>query len=136
MCSVQDWKEQCVSNIKIFTGIIFVFICNFWSHNWLEYMIGGVLVFVIYLVTKLIMKSRMGWGDVFYAFFTGLCLCPYFAIISIFISVISGAAFILIVKRKSKGHGIFIPFIPFMSAGLVVSYFLMILFRIWQINFP
>ena len=86
--SLEDIKEHKVSNIKIIAGIILITIINFWNENWLENILSGVFIFLLYLTTKIIMKRKLGWGDVYYSIFTGLSLKPAYAILSVIISVV------------------------------------------------
>lgn len=122
--SLEDIKEHKVSNIKIIAGIILITIINFCNENWLENILSGIFIFLIYLTAKIIMKRKLGWGDVYYSIFTGLSLKPAYAILSVIISVVLAELFIVVetAKTKNKRERKQIAFIPFMTLGLFISY--------------
>lgn len=125
LLSIQDLKEYKISNYKIIIAIIIIFILDLFEENNHRYFISSIIITFIFLITKLIMKNRLGWGDILFAIFTGLCIYPAYALLSVIISVL--CAFIMFIiknKEEKKGEQKQIAFIPFMSLGLIISYFI------------
>lgn len=126
-CSVQDYKEQKVSDIKIFLSSLIILICNFFLKNWYLYIISSIIMFAVYYSTKKIMKYKLGKGDIYFAVLIGLSLLPDKAVLSIIISVVLSGLYFGIIKIAKKKEQKQIAFIPFMTASLFICYFIQII---------
>lgn len=126
-CSIQDYKEQKVSDIKIFLSSLIIFTCNFFLENWALYIASSIIMFTVYYITKIIMKNKLGKGDIYFAVLTGLSLLPYIAVLSIIFSVILAGLYFAILKIAKKMEQKQIAFIPFMTTSLFICYFLQII---------
>ncbi len=93
---------------------------------------GTVLVLII---ARLLTGGGLGWGDVIFGVFSSLFIgYPLFCFISLTISALTGLIFFLLfsLTRRSKNsnglvirHSFAFPYIPFMSAGTLITYFLL-----------
>jgi prepilin signal peptidase PulO-like enzyme (type II secretory pathway) len=96
-------------------------------------LLGGLIYFAIFGLINLlttkglfpgVKKGRrgFGWGDAKYGLFLGLILGVRQTVLSFWIAVFVGAVYGVIVKTFSKGKTNKIPFAPFMSIGVLVSF--------------
>ena len=116
--SVQDLKTKTVSESIIFLGV-FLTICIqffFFKGEGIIFCFSGVISGLFYLAIYKITK-KMGKGDVYFGIFQGCCLLPQFLWICYIIETILALLINLSAEKKQK-----IPFIPYMSAGLVGAF--------------
>ena len=119
LCSLQDFKYRKVSKILLAAGCItqLVFLLIFARQEILvKGACGAVYAFVLFLIRQ-VTKKGLGMADVFFGLFQGLCLLPLPLCLSVVISCVTGIIFGFIVFKNKK-----LPFIPFMSFGLIISF--------------
>ena len=107
---------QCASNICALICHIILALQEMWIFI-LSSMILGALYFLIRKITK----DKLGPADVWFGFFQGLFLHPLMLWVCLAIETVLA----LIIENRKIGHNKF-PFIPYMSAGLIVAYLIQI----------
>jgi len=127
--SFLDIKKRQVNLILIFifsAGIFLLRTINYSIQKSWIYLLYGLIVFFFYLIIYFASRKNLGFGDVVFGFFTGLCIYKWqYLWISILITVICLSVFLLIMKLKKINLQNFrIPFIPFLSAGLILAFVL------------
>ena len=116
----------------LFYAFYFDFQFNYFLKQVLISLLGTGFVLI---TARLLTDGGLGWGDVFFglfcAFFIGY---PLFCFIALASSAVLGLlfylAFSLTKKIKNGGaliirHSFAVPYIPFMAAGTLVTYFLL-----------
>lgn len=90
----------------------------------LNQMISAVVMMILFYVVLFVTKRKVGFCEVLFATFCGLCLHWKVLWICILSAVIFMVAYILIrhFVEKSEIKKMKIPFIPFLSAGLLTAY--------------
>lgn len=127
--SFQDFKSRHINLIFILSGSIGIYISRsiFYSLSisWI-FLVQGILLAFFYTIIYLFSKHKLGKGDIFFGFFTGISILKWqFLWISISTSTFLFLIFYLIVRlKKINLQQKKIPFIPFMSAGLIFTYIL------------
>ncbi len=86
------------------------------SKIWI-YIISSMIFGSLYYIVRKITKGKLGPADVWFGFFQGLFLLP--RMLAVCFAIESLTALIIINKKPGKNP---FPFIPFMSAGLIISY--------------
>ena len=85
---------------------------------------GGVLLFLLFVLIRLLTHNGLGLGDIHYCLFCGFIAgCPGFIICSL-ISSLSGIFYFLFIRLILKKEDAFktrIPFIPMMFLGTLVG---------------
>ncbi len=85
---------------------------------------GGVLLFLLFVLVRLLTHNGLGLGDIHYCLFCGFIAgCPGFIICSL-ISSITGILYFLFIRLILKKEDTFktrIPFIPMMFLGTLVG---------------
>ena len=85
---------------------------------------GGVLLFLLFVLIRLLTHKGLGLGDIHYCLFCGFIAgCPGFIICSL-ISSITGILYFLFIRLILKKEDAFktrIPFIPMMFLGTLVG---------------
>ena len=135
ICSVWDLKTMKVPDFVIFIGIAAIIFCNlFFSEagtvfslsKLMQSVLTGVLTGLFYFIVKIICRGKLGNGDILFGIFQGVCLTPKGVVFCLAIEVLSAAAFVLIKKILCKESASYSsekkPFVPFMAAGLLISY--------------
>lgn len=135
ICSVWDIKTMKVPDFVIFIGIAAIFFCNlFFSEDGtvfslsklMKSVLTGVFTGLFYFSVKIICHGRLGNGDILFGIFQGVCLTPKGVVFCLAIEVLSAAAFVLIKRILCKESASYSsekkPFVPFMAAGLLISY--------------
>ena len=131
-CADQDIREKRVPNLVLITAIVcgLILRCVFDIQNlWLSALCGlGAGLF--YFIVRLITRGRLGMADVLFGVFQGVILFPVPLFVCVLIECLSAAVWFLILRLKHRdatgeksGR---IAFIPFMAAGLIISYLISI----------
>ena len=120
--SVQDIKGMAV-NVYIVCLAILCGVINqlIFARNeiWL-YILSSIFMGVFYFVVRKITRGRFGGGDLMYGLFQGIFLKPLFLPLCMIIEVLASLLFLN--KKREKA----IPFIPFMSSGLLAAWLIQI----------
>ena len=121
--SVQDIKRMEVGIYIQWASIFCALLCHiiFARHEMWIYIISSLILGAIYFLIRKITKDKLGPADVWFGFFQGLFLHPFMLWVCLSIETILA----LIIENKKIGHNKF-PFIPYMSAGLIVAYLIQI----------
>ena len=122
VCSISDIKKRKVSNWIIFAGCFFVILINLILNRavWWHQLISGTFCGLFYLSIRLITKGKLGTADIYFGIFQGLCL-PWNLLPISFALELSAAPFALLLKKP-------LPFIPFMSFGLIITTVIFLIF--------
>lgn len=140
-CSIWDGLKYRVPLFIVFAGAAGIIASHFYFHglvfSWIlqQSLIGVAVVVLILVVARLITGDGLGWGDVFFGILSALFVgYPFFCVVSLGVSAVLGLLFYLIfsftIKRKyGKGvvihHRFAIPYVPFMTAGSLLTYWLL-----------
>jgi leader peptidase (prepilin peptidase)/N-methyltransferase len=84
--------------------------------------IGGGICLALFLISALIIRGGMGWGDVKLAILIGIITGYELIFIAILFAAISGCIFfvvLLLLKKKARKDSI--PFGPFLALGAVAT---------------
>ncbi|MCR4822224.1 MAG: prepilin peptidase [Treponema sp.] len=92
--------------------------------------------FLIYFSTRILSGEGLGWGDVFFACFSALYTGFYMNIIATVFAALLGVLYYLLLallERLQKKQHVFrpifaIPFVPFITAGALLSMLLFYVF--------
>lgn len=123
---VIDFETRLVPDIIVYPGLLVALAtAPFWpSSDWKGSLIGGVVGLLALLIPALLYRQGMGWGDVkvsalmgVVAAFPGILL----AMASAFVTGGLVAVFLLALGRRGRKDSL--PFVPFLSAGLILTLF-------------
>lgn len=128
ICSIQDIKTKKVSNMILILSwiIMMIYLAVFELNQLPTALLRAFLILTLLFAGKLLSKGQLGTADILFGPFIGLSLSYIMALIAILISVLLSFGFIQIIKFKNhiKPTEIKISFIPFLSAGLLISFFI------------
>ncbi|MCR5284451.1 MAG: prepilin peptidase [Treponema sp.] len=119
--SIQDIKHMEVGIYIQWTSVYAALICHLILAReslWL-FIISSMIMGAIAFFIRKITKNKLGPADVWFAFFQGLFLFPKFIPLCILIQALAA----LIIENKKFRKQSF-PFIPYMSASLIISFLL------------
>lgn len=119
--SIQDIKQMSVSLYILIGAIFAALICQLIfapSDMWI-YLISSLIFGSLYFITRKITKNKLGSADIWFGFFQGLFLFPKVIPFCLGTEVI--LAFCFVNKKIGKKP---IPFIPFMSFALIITFVL------------
>ena len=118
---MQDIKILAVGIYIQWASIFCALICHliFARHEMWIFIISSMILGTLYFLIRKITKDKLGSADVWFGFFQGLFLHPVMLWVCLAIETLLA----LIVENKKIGHKKF-PFIPYMSAGLICTYFI------------
>ena len=133
--SIMDSRKFRISLPFVLIGSIALLLCRFgyFSSPLVPGLknLGFALIssFLIYFCTRVLSGEGLGWGDVFFGMFTALYTGFYMNIIATVFAALLGMLYYLLsaavqkLKNKTYIHRpIFaIPFVPFITAGSVLS---------------
>lgn len=125
VCSYQDLKTLKIGDYPLLTAsyaAVIVHLIFNRSGLWI-FIISGMFAGFFYYVIRLVSGKKLGIGDVYFGFFQGFCLNFKFFPVCVLIEII----LTFIIMNKKIGQKAF-PFVPFMSAGLIATYLIDILF--------
>lgn len=128
ICSIQDFRYKKIPNYIIYAGYILMLIslAFFTGIEVIFNFLSSLFLFIFYFITMKIVKNKLGFGDILFGAFSGLCLNLKFDIISVLLSVFL-CFFYLILNNfiTKKGIKTKTAFIPFMSLSLIISFIIM-----------
>ena len=121
---VIDLEHQLILNKIVYPCAIIAVIVNiFMDEPGIIYsLIGGATGLVLLLIPALISRGGMGWGDVKMAALIGLVTGFPQVFIALFIAVVSGGLFaviLLVLKVKKRKEAI--PFGPFLAMATIIT---------------
>ena len=87
------------------------------------YILSSMFCGAFYFAVRKITKDKLGPADVWFGFFQGLFLTPFF--IPVCLGAESLAALIIVNKRFGKQS---FAFIPYMSFGLILAYLIQLFY--------
>lgn len=126
--SIQDIRRYNYSNLILILASWLIVVSHLFfnfSESYL-YAFRAVIGFCFYYCIRKMSKGKLGWGDIFFGAFIGICVPNiFYFIISIFIELIAAGLLLFILDKKNKKITLLpgkLPFIPFMSIGFVISY--------------
>lgn len=121
LCSIQDIKHMEVNNYSLWCacGIALILQIVFNYKNCWIFIASGLFSGVLYFAVRKITKGKLGMADVYFGIFQGLCL--HFIWLSVCIGI--EILLVLITINKNFKNQKF-PFIPFMSASLIITFIL------------
>ena len=119
-----DLKTLAVPDWPYWAGCILVIIVRviFYSGSVYLNLISALVLLAVYYGIRLITKNHLGMGDVYFGIFQGLCLAPRVLWICLAVETGIGAIAYFCVRHTKKIKGMKMPFIPFMSIGLVTAF--------------
>ena len=120
-------------HISIFLNYIGVIICIILyliksPRLFINNFLGGIFLFLIFILVRIISHNGLGLGDIHYSFFCGLISGIPGFIFSALSSSMIGIIVFLLIKIFSKNNKIMktkIPFIPVMFIGTIISLLIM-----------
>ncbi len=122
LTSFDDFKSKQVRVLEIFLFGLLGIIINFFGKNIsLPSIIGGVLVGVVLLGFSIISREKIGKGDALIIMVAGIYLGFFQTLKLLWIASIIGViAGLLIIKKKNKGFGYEMPFVPCLLVGYLI----------------
>lgn len=139
--SIYDIKKFRIPLFLVLAGILFFILYyliffKFKFVYFLQQTLWGVIgTVIVLLLARILTGGGLGWGDVIFGVFCSLFIgFPLFCFIYLGFSSISGILFYVIfsfTRKKAKDnkviihHNFVIPYIPFMTAGTLITYFLL-----------
>lgn len=138
VCSIQDIKNQ---SFKVWHIVLSYFLVTnihlvFYPDVVFMKIVSALIFCVFFLVIRILTKGKLGTGDVLFGAFEGLFLNPTSLPLCTVLSVAAAFLFVVIFtkKKQNKGDGktdvvgkTHIPFVPFMSFGLLTVFILEII---------
>lgn len=124
LATVTDMKAQIVPDKITLIGFIFVFILRIveWN-NLLAHIIGAVISFIFLIVVFLLSGGKLGGADIKIYALIGLSVGAINSITSLFYASMIGVILTIPMMMKSRSiKGIEIPFIPFITLGVLATY--------------
>jgi prepilin signal peptidase PulO-like enzyme (type II secretory pathway) len=124
--SISDMNEQIVIDRVWIVGIIPLIIIRIMQDNILSHLLSaGVMFVILYLIaysaSKILKKEALGGGDIKLYLFIGFALTIEKSFLSLFLASIIALIYSMI---KGKGKESYIPLVPFITLGVLISYFL------------
>lgn len=128
ICAVFDIRKKEIPVILILIGIAFSFGINIWQIHNKNITIadaGAALVVGAFMIcVSFCTRERIGYGDGLILIVSGLMLGFYQCFLGLCISLLLSsvcALFLLITHKAGKDSGL--PFVPFLTVGMGVSFF-------------
>lgn len=127
--SLEDYLTAYINVILIFTGFIILFLLRIINFSFLRavlFLFQGGLCMSFYIAIYFLSDKKLGPGDILFGFFSGFSILRWdFLWLSTVLSYAFFEIFYSVCKlKKINLQNKRIPFIPFMSAGLIVTYIL------------
>lgn len=116
--SIQDIQKMKITNLICYISYLTMLSCHllFNINSIYQYVISILFFTILYFSAKQITDNKFGTGDILFGFFQGLSITFQVVWICLLIEVSSAVLYSFISKKKK------IPFIPFMSLGLLISF--------------
>lgn len=135
-----DYKHMFIPDsiiIGLLVVAVFGFIVNAprvtnWSEKLLTFVLGIVITIFVILLSRLLRRDIIGYGDLKLFVATGLIIGYKLALIGIFFGAVCAMIIELLLKGKRKGV---IPFGPYLAMGFMISFFLGNEIINWYISF-
>ncbi|MGS0973366.1 MAG: prepilin peptidase [Candidatus Izemoplasmataceae bacterium] len=134
---VSDLYYQVVPDKVLLVFLPIIFVLRMFSDvmPWYESIIGGVLGFgFMYLIAwygeKRFKKQALGGGDIKLYFIIGLFLGYNLVFLSLFFASVIGLLYGMIIRKKTG----YIPFVPFIFVGSILSYLVGQAFIDWYLG--
>lgn len=124
--SVSDINKQIVIDRVWLIGIVPLIIIRIIQNQFLDYLISaGVMFILLFLIafigSKIMKKDVLGGGDIKLYLFIGFALTIEKSFLSLFLASIIALIYSMI---KGKDKESYIPLVPFIAVGVIISYFL------------
>lgn len=130
--SVQDIRSRQISVPVLIVGyfIQILLIALTGIQNLVPHLVNSAIVFLFYFCQKLILTHKLGFGDLLFSAFCGLCIESWTdlwlcVIIPPFLALLFALIRYLVFKswkwQEMEFTSLKIPYIPFMSAGLFIT---------------
>lgn len=122
--SFEDIKSLKIRNFWFYLSYLFIFTFHLvYNLDSIFYYIISIVLISCCLLPCFIFKNKMGKGDFLFGIFQGMSLLPKQVFLCVFFEIITVLIFVIIlVLAKKFDKSKRIPFIPFMSLGLLLSY--------------
>ncbi len=123
--SFLDLRTMHISLVLNYVGItvcVILYLINS-PYLFINNLLGSIILFLVFILVRIIAHKGLGWGDVHYSIFCGLISgIPGFIISAFMASVIGFIIFFIIRIFSQKSiKNIRIPFIPMMFAGTLCA---------------
>ncbi|XMB73030.1 prepilin peptidase [Mycoplasmatota bacterium WC30] len=133
---VSDVLYQIVIDKIWIIGAVIVFIIRIIQGNILDYILSATIMFSVmfligYIGKKIAKKDALGGGDIKLYFFIGLTITIWNSLLSLFLASVVALIFALIRKGSKKRY---IPLVPFIFIGVLVTYFFGDVIINWYLN--
>lgn len=118
LLSIQDIKNHQVSNWLLLGAgaVLFVYQAAFFPKlHWL-FILTGIGAGLFYFIVRLVSNKKLGMGDVYFGIIQGIVVFKNLFWLCIAVEVLSAFIYWLFNKKKENLQ---IPFIPFMSIGMI-----------------
>lgn len=117
-----DLKTMHISIILNYIGIFFCVVLYLLNSPKLFFnnLLGSLILFLIFILVRIIAHKGLGWGDIHYSLFCGLVSGVPGFILSALIASLTGLLLFLIIKIRNGSKSIKdvrVPFIPMMFIG-------------------
>lgn len=134
--SVTDIEKMEIVDSIWMIGIIPVIIIRIIQSTFSQYLVSSLVIFLalflmMFLGKKIAKKEVLGGGDVKLYVFIGMVLSIPLSFLSLFLASLFGVVFALIKKKKAEAY---LPLVPFIFLGVLVSYFYGQLLIDWYLN--
>ncbi|XMB87274.1 A24 family peptidase [Mycoplasmatota bacterium WC44] len=123
--------DELIVVFLIVLGILRIFIYpNVWFEAYLGMVVGfGLFYAIAYYGEKVYKQEVMGGGDIKLYAIIGLVLGVKLTLLSIFFASFSGLVYAIIFKKDKEE--VYLPFVPFITFGVFVSYFYGNIILVW-----
>lgn len=120
--SYLDLKTMHISLVLNYAGLVICALLYLLNSSGLlvNHLLGGLILFLVFLLAWKLSNKKLGWGDIHYSIFCGLMSGFPGFIFSALIASFTGLAVFLFIKlfsSKKEVTKVRIPFIPLMFAG-------------------
>ncbi len=134
--SVTDIEKMEIVDSIWMIGIIPVIIIRIIQSTLSQYLVSSLVIFLVLFLMmvlgkKIAKKEVLGGGDVKLYVFIGMVLSIPLSFLSLFLASLFGVVFALIKKKKAEAY---LPLVPFIFLGVLVSYFYGQLLIDWYLN--
>ena len=126
--SITDIKYLHISLVLVYIGIIILLMYYFFLDFilFINHFTGGICLALIFILARVLTRGGLGKGDIHYSLLCGLFSgIPGFILSALVASLLGIFFFIFIhIFYKRQICDFRIPFIPFMSLGTLLSFFI------------
>ena len=121
--SFEDIKSLKIRNFWFYLSYLFIFTFHLvFNLDSIFYYLISIVLMSFCLLPCFLLKNKIGKGDFLFGIFQGMCLLPKQVFLCVFFEIITVLIFVFnLVLAKKFDKNKRIPFIPFMSVGLVLS---------------